>query len=141
MRNEIISYDGYVEILLYDKLGKEKERTKIDLSDVAKVSNYRWCLKDKNYVHTDIGGKKVMLHRFLLVDRNPLNNMRKNLRFASNSLNAFNCSKYPTITGKWRARIQKNKKTIYSGLFDKKEEAKKSRIALELKYYGEVVPR
>ena len=41
-KNEIVIYDDYAEIILYDKKGNEKARALIDIEDVDKVKNIRW---------------------------------------------------------------------------------------------------
>ena len=52
--NEIIVHEDYAEIILYDKNCNEKDRALIDLDDVYKVKQYKWCLDAYGYV---IGGK------------------------------------------------------------------------------------
>lgn len=58
------------------------------------------------------------------IDRNPLNNLRSNLRYASRSLNGRNVNRRDTLglrlkpkTGKWSA-------AIFLGEFKTKEEAR-----------------
>ena len=63
--NEIIVHEDYAEIILYDKNCNEKDRALIDLDDVYKVKQYKWCLDAYGYVR---GGKdkKIQLHRFIM---------------------------------------------------------------------------
>lgn len=54
--NDFIFYKDYAEIILYDKHGNEKARTKIDLDDVDKVKDYKWHLSNE-YSRSEIDGK------------------------------------------------------------------------------------
>lgn len=40
--NEIILYNKYAEIVLYDDLCNEKTRTIVDIEDIEKVKKYKW---------------------------------------------------------------------------------------------------
>ena len=42
--NEIIEYDDYAELVLYDNNSNEVARAIIDLDDIDKVKQYRWTL-------------------------------------------------------------------------------------------------
>ena len=155
--NEIIMHEDYAEIILYDKNCNEKDRALIDLDDVYKVKQYKWCLDAYGYV---IGGKdkKIRLHRFIMncpddmvvdhINLNPLNNRKSNLRICTKQQNEMNrptrshntsgvtgVSKHKQ-TNKWRAYIEYNQKYIHLGLFNTKEEAIKARKEAELKYFG-----
>lgn len=156
--NEIILYDNYAEIILYDINSNEKAKTLIDLDDMHKVKKYKWCLDAYGYVR---GGKekKIQLHRFIMncpndmvvdhVNLNPLDNRKMNLRICIKQQNEMNRplrnNNTSGITGvslhkqtnKWRAYIQYNQKFIHLGLFDTKEEAIKAREQAEIKYFGE----
>lgn len=156
--NEIIKYDDYAEIILYDKQCNEKARVIIDLEDVDKCKKYKWCLKDDNkYVinTTSVG----YIHRFIMdcpkdmtvdhINGNKLDNRKSNLRICTMQENNFNNKIYTTNntgypgvdwykkTGKWRARIQVNGKNIHLGLFDNIEDAINVRKQAEIKYFGE----
>lgn len=156
--NEIIEYNDFAEIILYDKNCKEVARAIIDLEDVEKCKKYKWTLKtDSDYVCnlTKIG----YLHRFIIncpkdmvvdhINGNRLDNRKENLRICTNQENRFNNKKYETnnsgCTGvswykkanKWRARIQVKNKEIHLGLFEKLDDAIKARKEAEIKYFGE----
>ena len=154
--NEIIIYNDYAEIILYDEYCKEKCRTLIDLDDVEKVKNYKWTF-DGRYVRSS--NKKIKLHRFVIdapknkiidhINHNVLDNRKNNLRICTQNDNAKNKSKQINntsgVTGvswykkyeKWRVRIQVNNKDILIGYFNDKEDAIKVRKQAEIKYFGE----
>ena len=122
--------------------------------DVSLQSEYR-CLIAHNidkggYIRmTQLLGCKYYDH----IDRNPLNNRRNNLRPATISENSYNKSKYKNNTsgvtgvnwnknsGKWVAQIQVNNKKMGLGYFNIKEDAIKTRLEAEAKYYGEFAPQ
>ena len=118
--------------------------------DFDKVKDYGWYAKynkhtESYYAATEIANKGVLMHSLILVapdgvcvdhkDRNTLNNRASNLRFCSPSENAFNSKRrsdstsgyrgvsFHKATGKYRARITINGKTIALGTFGTAEEA------------------
>ena len=108
--NEIVMYEGYAEMILYNSRGIEVARTLIDIEDIEKVSQYKWCLDNKGYVTTNkINDKKVLLHRFIMniwknefdwdsnvidhINRNPLDNRKENLRIVSQRENNNNLNR------------------------------------------------
>lgn len=105
--------------------------------------NYK-NFNDKRY-HIKIDGKLYMIHRIAYyyvsgidplenevdhINGNTLDNRFDNLRLATHADNTKNCKKYKNNTsgfkgvdfhrGKWRARIQVNKKIIYLGYYTNK---------------------
>lgn len=126
---------------------KDKTVT-IDFEDLDKISGYSWTLKpDHNtfYVQANkkVDGKwiKITLHRLLMdfpkglqvdhVDRDGLNNTKRNLRVCTNLENARN-KKYSTgdipnikktKNGKYLVRVAVNGKRISVGTFDTLEKA------------------
>ena len=77
------------------------------------------------------------------IDENPCNNRIENLQKCSNGFNmlksAVNRGKgvsFMTSRGKWRARININKRQIHLGLFDTKEEAIERRKEAEREYFN-----
>lgn len=139
----------------------------IDKKDWNCVKKYTWwiCCKKCGYmqVYTQINRKTVILSRFLLgapfglqvdhINRNPLDNRRKNLRLCTLRQNSFNVgikksnkSGYSGIDfrkdrKKWRAtiRIDGIKKSL--GHFDTIKEAVSARKKAEKKYYKEFAPK
>lgn len=98
--------------------------------------------------------KLLTMHVFLgfknydHIDRNEFNNLESNLRLATYTDNARNSSISKSNTSgfigvswipksqKWRASIMVNYKNIYLGTYTHKEDAIKSRLQAELKYFG-----
>ena len=158
MRNEIIEYDDYAEIILYDRHHNEKARAIIDLDDVDRCSNYRWSFKnDSGYVtNTRCIG---YLHRYIMnvprdmvvdhINGNKLDNRKSNLRICTVAENKFNHKNYATNTSgcpgidwhrkanKWRARIQVHGRQIHLGVFESLEDAIYARQQAEIEYFGE----
>lgn len=103
--NEIVIYEDYAEIILYNNRGMEKARALIDLDDIERVSQYKWHLDGKGYV---VGTNKIKLHRLIMnvwqeefnrsinvidhINRNPLDNRKSNLRIVSQAENNRNKS-------------------------------------------------
>lgn len=103
--------------------------------DYEKVSQYKWN-SHRDYAVTKIDGKYCRMHHMILgtpqkgyiidhINRNPLDNRRENLRFATkseNNQNRTNSNKYQGISlskGKWRVIC----KHEYFGCFEKDEDA------------------
>lgn len=157
--NEIVYYNNYVEIIIYDSDSKEKSRAIIDNEDVEKVINYKWHQTTGGYIkNTELG----MLHRYILninndndnlvvdhINHNTLDNRKNNLRVCTQKDNVKNTiiakNNNSGVTGigwmlsrnKWRVRISLDHKQIYLGLFDDFEEAIRVRQEAEIKYFGE----
>lgn len=114
----------------------------IDRKDWALLDGLKWHVGQ--YVYTQVDGKTVYLHRLILnppkgvyvdhINRNPLDNRRKNLRFATQSQNManqglakHNSSGYKGVSfhkaaQKWQAYIECGKK-IHIGCFADRHEA------------------
>ena len=135
--NEIIEYNDYAEIILYDENGIEKAKALIDLDDVELCKQFKWYLSH-NYVTT----QSISLHRMIMdcpndmvvdhINHNTLDNRKENLRICTNQENLWNSSMYndneyrgtyKTSNNKYIARIRYNQETIYLGTFDTQEEA------------------
>jgi hypothetical protein len=123
----------------------------IDASDVDIAARWHWSLSSTGYAHRNAwaGGRRftVSLHREILglasgdpregdhIDRDRLNNRRSNLRIATRAQGGQNqpsrtgsSSQYRGVsyrkeTGKWRARVCSNRKTLYAGVFETEIEA------------------
>lgn len=160
-KNVIEIKENYAEIILKNKQKEEVARALIDIEDVEKVKEIKWCLiTNDGYVKGGIGAKEeILLHRFLfksnnneLIDHingNKLDNRKCNLRIVDYSKNAMN-SKTPSnntsgIKGvywdkrsnKWEAAIQINMKKKSLGYFKNKEDAIKARKEAEKELFGE----
>ena len=87
--NEIVFYDDYAEIILYDDLLQEEleERIIIDLEDVESVKYVRWN-KKQSCIVGNVLGRNILLANYILntdakvefVDGNYYNCKRENLR-------------------------------------------------------------
>jgi hypothetical protein len=104
-------------------------------------------------------GKYILLHQLLgckshdHIDRNPMNNRRYNLRPATQIENSRNKRKSTRnqsgIIGvcwhgkcnKWMSYITVDKKKIYLGVFSNKNDAIKTRLQAESRYFGEFAPQ
>lgn len=151
-KNEIILYDTYAEIILYNYKGEEVNRALIDIEDVEKISKYKWRVNDNGYVVTDIDkNTKLRLHRFLMnpsedmvvdhINHNRLDNRKQNLRLCTQGENLRNKKvkgvAFDERRNKWYARIMINRKNLHLGSFDTKEEAIEARKQAEIEYFGE----
>lgn len=145
---------------------KHKIPFMIDEEDYEIVLHYSWYIEDgrpttmiRDYYHgIHIGRRPIYLHQFLLglapkglewdhIDRNKLNNQRKNIQLVTRTennrnknLQSNNISGYKGIwfdRGKWRSSIHiSNRKRINLGRFSDLEEAILARKAAEIKYWG-----
>ena len=158
-KNEIIEYDDYAEIILYDKDNNEVARTMIDLECIESVKKYKWYLKQGGYVCRENAN---YLHRFIMnppddmvvdhINRNKLDNRRENLRICTPHENSFNASikrnntsgvpgvSFDKSRNKWVAYITINKERKNLGLYKTKEEAIEARRRAEIEYFGEFAP-
>lgn len=139
---------GYIVLFNSDKYGcMEVAKAIIDVEDIEKCKEYKWCLKG-GYVVTHLNGKDICLHNFLLnttpihgkvgidhKNHNALDNRKQNLRIATNQQNQANqgiktngSSKYKGVVwdkerGRWRAGITYMGKNIFIGRFRSEKEA------------------
>jgi hypothetical protein len=136
------------------------------LEDYELIKEYCWCEvidKDNGYRELkayDVNTKRqIHMHQLFglanydHIDRNPLNNRRNNLRFATLQDNNRNRNVFKNNTSgimgvnwdknksKWRSRIYFDKKRLELGFFANKEEAIYARIRAEKEYYGEFAPQ
>jgi hypothetical protein len=136
-----------------------------DMDDYDKIKDIYWYEKiRKNGFRRVAGtdrnsGKQVLMHIVLGFkwcdhsDRNELNNRKYNLRPATKQDNARNHNKqsnnksgfigvcFSQTANKWMSYIMINKKNIYLGYFIDKQDAIKSRLEAEKKYFGEFAPQ
>lgn len=141
------------------------KKTLIDTSDYDLVSKRKWYF-DRYYAATNAPmslvrkgvKRKIYLHRFLLnaregeevdhINHDGLDNRRENLRVCSHQENMMNSNRKANgalgargiemnSTGKFRARINKDGKSIHLGVFETIEEAKIVRNEATKKYHKE----
>lgn len=160
-KNEIIIIGDIAKIKVYQK-GMEYHIV-IDKEDVPKIKDKPFHLC-KKYARTKIlkngVAKGVYIQNLILkhkpgfiidhIDRNPLNNKKSNLRYASFQQNTWNRrTQQKTLTnntgvtknyGKFVAKIGYMGKRIHLGSFDTLGEAVVARKAAEQEYFGQFAP-
>jgi hypothetical protein len=135
----------------------------VDDQDYESLIGFRWCLHDCGYAVRGGGHDKVYMHRQIMGfpkfkvdhrDRNPLNNLRDNLRKATKSQNNWNYKpehrhnhgqsrtgfvgvSWDSIRKRWKAYISANYKIRWLGRFDSDIEAAMVRDAAAIKMHGE----
>lgn len=135
---------------------------KIDLEDLERCKQHSWVKDPRGYFVSRIDHKSVTLHRFLLgtkgskvmtdhINGDRSDNRKSNLRQCTQNQNSKNLkvkknntSGHPgvskTKSGKWRAAITVNRKSINLGVYASKFEAINVRRLAELEYFGEFAP-
>ena len=155
--NECLFHNDCVEIKLCN--GKS---TFVDIDDYESIKNDHWTLSSDNYVISSSGKyKRKRLHRVIMgcendlkviidhIDRDRLNNRKKNLRTATDHENGINQSRRKDnksgIIGvrwwerdqKWLAQIKYNYKRYFLGYYEDFDDAVKARLNAELKFFGQ----
>lgn len=164
--NEIIIYENYAEVCLYNSYSNENGRVKIDLDDVELIKKYKWFLNDcsgYDYAATGIDDKIIGMHRLITncpddkvvdhINYDTLDNRKENLRICSHADNIRHArlsdkNKYGVkgiyerndIHKKWASTITVDRKAYYLGYYYTLEEAAKVRLEAEKKYFGEYLP-
>jgi len=143
----------------------KEEEFWFDLEDYEMIKDYYWSYNTSGYVCTHpTNGSEIKLHRLVMKadkdetidhkDHPPrkahkVDNRKSNLRVATDSQNSMNRHTHINNTtgvkgvywhkqhNKWQAAICVNRKQIFLGYYEKKEEAIKAREAAEKKYFGE----
>lgn len=136
--NDFYFYDNHVEIVIFDRDSKEKERTLVSLCDFERVKDCTWHTNGENYVCTVKDKKFVKLHRYLMnakkeqlidhINNNRLDNRRENLRFINRTYNGLNRKgirgvKWSKKYQKWESIIAVNNKRYWLGYFENFEDA------------------
>lgn len=135
----------------------------VDDEDYEKLNKYSWSTNrsyDTYYARCFVGGriKNYMQHRILSpslgmeidhIDRNGLNNQKRNLRICTHSQNLMNqrhridcTSKYKGVCWdkgrrRWKGRIAIDGVTINLGRFESEEDAALAYNNAAIKYFGE----
>lgn len=155
--NEIVEYEDYAEIVLYNKDCEEIARGLIDLDDIDKVRNSKWYLKNNGYIIRS--RDNLHMHRLIMdcpkdmvvdhINHNRSDNRKSNLRICTHQQNNMNNSLRNDNTSgttgvwwhkqnnKWQAEIFIKGKKICLGSFNTKEEAIEARKQAEIEYFGE----
>jgi hypothetical protein len=115
----------------------------VDDEDFEMLNQWKWCCGKGYAVRGIRDGKKmigVSMHRVIIaakkgeevdhINRNRLDNRRKNLRIVTRSQNRRNGGgkgyHWSEVSQKWFAQIQINGKKKYLGLFTKESDARKA---------------
>lgn len=132
-----------------------------DIDDLEIVSAHNWHIDSGGYPSTYEKGSQLRLHRLLLTDipkglvvdhinRNKMDNRRKNLRIVTQKENGQNTGVHSNNTSgvpgvffdnrakRWRAQITRDGKTAHVGIFDCFDDAVSARKEAEQKFYGGV---
>lgn len=133
-----------------------------DLCDYDLIKDYCWYERVRNgfsSLQTNINNKMVGMHQLLGYsgydhsNRNELDNRKNNLRNATQKENSRNRSLARNNTSgfigvwfhrkaeKWWAGIEVDGNKLYLGLFINKEDAIRSRLQAEAKYFGKFAPQ
>lgn len=133
--------------------------TTIDGEDYSLVGQYRWYINHYGYAVTNVGYKKIFMHRLIMntpkglvvdhINHNSLDNQKSNLRNCTRGQNQFNMLIRKDNTSgrkgvrwhkqlkKWNARIHVNGEEISLGCYNNREKASKAYNEAAQKYYGE----
>lgn len=154
-------YDNHFDLsgeygtLLIDK--DDSEIVLFDLEDADMIMTHQWCIDGDGYVATRINNKLCRMHQLIIgadydhINKNKLDNRKCNLRVATHQENCRNRPKQKNNTsgvtgvglvcGKWYARIWIDGKLKHLGVFMNKEDAIRTRLRAESKYFGEFAPQ
>jgi len=141
------------------------KRALVDDEDYAELSKRKWCATrwyHSFYAVRHLNKKSILpMHRAIMglslgdgkmidhINRDTLDNRKRNLRVVTPSLNEYNKKKqsnnssgYRGITwdknrNKWQARVGIKGKLVFCGRFDNKIEAALAYDSGAIKYYGE----
>lgn len=158
-------FEDYAVCVTYSKSGIANSMVKVDLDKVEGLKQFKiYCRTNngKKYACITVGGRKILLHRYLMgihnyeytlsttidhINGDSLDNRMINLRVCSQKDNMKNIHKVNKITGvsclkngKWIARIMSNYRTINLGTFTSKEEAVIARLKKEKELFNEFGP-
>lgn len=132
-----------------------------DSTDYDLLACRSWCISKTGYAVARINGRVLKMHRVILdaedgttidhINRNKLDNRRSNLRECTQIGNVRNGSLAKNNTtghtgirkmkgGKYAARIMVNRKELWLGSYETKEEAVAARKTAEKIYFGEYAP-
>ena len=99
-RNEYYKKDNYTELHILDKEGNTKVITKVDNDNVEELKKYSFRYEDGKYIKTVKQNQTLYLHQAVMgiyegyevdhINRNKLDNRKKNLRIVDRKTNANN---------------------------------------------------
>lgn len=131
----------------------------VDEKHLKLISAFKWKKDQRKnlvYFYTNLGGRKIYLHRFLMglfakidvdhKDRNTANNVLSNLRFSSRSQNIANAVKHRDVSpyrgifkkkNRWVAEICVDDKVHRRYGFFTAEDAAKAYDKLSYEFHGD----
>ena len=148
--NEYIIQGNIVEVQAYTKDCLPYVKFTISLEDIHLIIDYKWAAKQKSNGIYIVNDKLGYIHNIIMphrngftvdhIDRNPLNNTRENLRYATGKEQNFNQKKKDTTfdikgiqtrNNKYLAYIKLSNKRYLSPYYPKYEQAVYARYLLE----------
>jgi len=158
--NEFILHDDYAEIICFDINGNERGRGLVDIEDIDKIKKHKWQMNNNGYITTQVDGKILGLHRYVMdcpedmeTDHkfhDTADNRKEFLRICTRQENVRNRRSikrksntgyqgvyFNPITGNFYAKVFVDSKAVSLGTFPTIDEALKARHDGEVKYYGE----
>ena len=157
--NEIVIKEDMIEIVLYNKSNIEIGRALVDIKHHKEISKHKWNIGGGEYVFTNINGKLLGLHRFIMnppdgivvdhINHNKLDNRECNLRICTHQQNSWNSKvnskntsghkgvSWSSTNKQWQSYITVNGKPIRIGQFKDIDDAIAARKAAETKYFGD----
>ena len=148
-KNEIIIYEDYAGVVLYDASGDVVGECKVDHEDINKIKGIRWSIS-QGYARSR--KPPVLMHNLIFgvvgldhINRDKLDNRKSNLRPASKRENSMNKSGWSKTgfkgvvldKGRFSSRIRVNGKAIYLGSYKKLKDAAASYNEAAKKFFGE----
>ena len=163
VKNQYIDCGNYYEIILEDRYGNERYRTKISKDELEKVRPHKWHYEA--VYNTKYGGyakttakigltwkqrKTLTIGDIILgkkqgctvdhINHDPLDNRNENLRFATKRQQVMNRRVrgyfWNTRLQKWFATIKLHDKQIYLGVFTNEKDAKNARLKAQRELFG-----
>ena len=155
MKNNYRLDGEYAYIQLKRRNGEVLE-AKIDIDDFNITKNHKWFAdynKPSEFYYVYDSKNKISLHRLLInpgsfkenklmvdhINRDTLDNTRKNLRIVTNQENQFNGRYkgyyYNTHNKKWITLIRLNGKQKHIGLYNTEQEARESYLKVKEQYH------
>lgn len=135
------------------------EKIYFDIEDAEKILNHAWRVDKLGYPATTINNKKIFMHTFLGFEwpdhnnRNKLDNRKENLILCTAQENNQNRTIGKNNTSgiigvcwhkqkcQWESYIKINKNPKHLGFFINKEDAIKTRLQAEKRYFGKFAPQ
>lgn len=161
-KNQIIIYENYAEILLYNKENNLVGKSMIDIEDIDKIKDLKWYFDAHGgYVVSSKCRRQIKLHRFVMdcpqefcIDHlfhNKLDNRKCNLKIVtiqqnnlntgvqSNNKSGFRGVFWDKKRNRWLANLRINKSNVHLGYFININDAIKVRKQAENEYFKPIL--